>query len=143
MTVRVDRIVLALEVVFGVLPATIVGGGYSLLGVVFGIVSVLLSVRGLAFNAFVLWVGILAWAASGLAGIVGLWAAIALSAAYRPPSARMVRVAFVGSIVGVLAAVVGLGFMLMGGADRSPLFVYVLVAPILVVLHRVPRLQRS
>jgi hypothetical protein len=143
MNLRTDRIVLALEVLFGVVPTTIVGGGYSILGVVFGTVSVFLSVRGLAFDALVLWLGILALAASGVMGIVGLWALIALSAAYRPPSSQMIRIASVGSIVGVLAAVVALGSMLVGGADRRPLFIYILVAPILVVLHRGRRLKRS
>jgi ethanolamine transporter EutH len=143
MTVRSDRIVLALEILLGVLPITIVGGGYSLLGLLFSIVSVFLAVREHAFNVFVFWLGILGLAASGLAGIVGLWAVIALSAAFRPTSSPMRRVAVIGSVAGVLAAAVVLGLMLIGRVDRRPAVAYILVAPILVVLHRAPSFTKS
>jgi len=138
MTARFDRIVLALEAVF-VLPITIVGGGYSLLGLWFGIVSVFLAIRGHAFGVFALWLGILGLAASGLVGLAGLWAVIALSTASRPAASATIRVARVASIVGVLAAVVVLGLMLAGRVDQSRMIAYMLVAPILVVLHRAPR----
>jgi len=136
---RFDRAILALEVLLGVLPITIIGGGYSLLGVVFGSVSVFLAVREHAFNVFALWLGILALSGSGLFGIVGLWALIALSMGFQP---RVVRVALTGSAVGVLAAVITLLLLLGGIFERSPVVVYLLVAPILVVLHRRPAIKR-
>jgi hypothetical protein len=139
---RSDRAVLALEVLVGVLPITIIGGGYSFLGVVFGSASVFLAIREHAFNVFALWVGILALAGSGLFGIVGLWALVVLSMGF-PPRLSMARVALAGSAVGVLAAVITLLLVLGGIFERSPLVVYLLVAPILVVLHRRPAIKKQ
>lgn len=141
MTPRSDRVVLALEMLLGVLPITIIGGAYSLLGVLFGSVSIFLGVREHAFNVFAVWLGILALAGGGVFGIVGLWAVIALSAGLRPgPS--MMRVALIGSAVGVVAAAVTLLSMLAGLFDRRPAVVYLLLAPILVVLHRRPAIKK-
>lgn len=142
MSPRCDRVVLTLEVLLGVVPITLTGGGYSLLGVISGSASVILAVRELAFNVFALWLGILALAGSGLFGIVGLWALIAVSAGFRSRSS-MTGVALTGSAVGVLAALVSLLLVLGGIFDRRPLAVYLLVAPILVVVHRRPAIRRS
>jgi hypothetical protein len=136
-----NRLVLALEVLVGALPITIIGGGYTLLGVLFGSVSVFLGIREHAFNVVALWLGILGLAAGGLFGIVGLWVLIALSAGLRPRSS-MTRVALTGSTAGVMASVVTLLLMLGGSFERRPPVIYLLVAPILVVLHRRPAVKR-
>jgi hypothetical protein len=133
---RSDRLLLALEIVFGVLPVTIVGGGYSLFGLLFGTVYFALSVRAVAFDAFAWWCGVFALAAGGFVGIVGLWAVILISASSRRPSPPMIRVAVVGSGVGVLTAASAL-LLMGGGAFHAPWYiVYGLVAPIVVVVHR-------
>jgi hypothetical protein len=66
----------------------------------------------------------------------------ALSAAVRPEKSSTLKVAVVGSTIGSLAALVVLGEMLIGSVDRRPAAVDVLVAPIVVVLHRVPYVAR-
>jgi len=142
MTTRSDRLVLAIEVLFGVLPVTIIGGGYAILGVVFGSASVLIAVRELAVAVFALWLGILALAAGGLCGIVGLWSMVALSARLRPATPSMINVALMGSTIGVLTAVTGFVLMLNGTWERRPLVAYLLAAPIVVVLHRRPGVKR-
>lgn len=142
MTRRNDRILLALEVAFGVLPITIVGGFYSILGLLFGTVSLAMSVLERAFGAFALWFGILALAAGGFLGIVGLWAAIAISAAPGPPNSSMIRLAVTGSAVGVLTAVAALILMVRGAFDGRPSIIYALVASIIVALHRAPAIGK-
>jgi hypothetical protein len=129
-------------VMFGVLPVTIMGGPSAFFGVLFGSVSVFLAVRERALNVLALWAGVLALAACGLLGFIGVWAMIALSAGFRPPRQPVVRLALFGTIVGVLAAVVTLVLMVSGIVEPRPLLIYILVAPILVVLHRRPALKR-
>jgi hypothetical protein len=136
MTRRSDRVLLALEILFGVLPITIVGGVYSVLGLLFGSVSLVMSVREYAFGAFPLGFGIFALAASGLIGIVGLWAVIALSAGVRPPTAPTINAALAASAIGALAATVGLLLMVGRVSEHRSLIVYSLVSPIVVLLHR-------
>ena len=133
---------LALEVAFGVLPITIVGGFYSILGLLFGTVSVVMSVLERAFSAFAFWFGILALAAGGFIGLVGLWAVIAISAASRPPRSSMIRVAVIGCAIGVLTAVAALLLMVGGAFDGRPPIIYGLVASIIVVLHRAPAIGK-
>jgi hypothetical protein len=142
MTRRNDRILLAVEVAFGVLPITIVGGFYSILGLLFGTVSVTMSVLERAFAPFAFWFGILALATGGFFGIVGLWTVVAISAASRPPSSSMIRVAIAGSAVGVLTAVAALILMVRGAFDGRPVIVYGLVASIIVALHRAPAIGK-
>lgn len=142
MTVRSDRILLTLELVLGVLPVTIVGGGYSLFGLLFGSVWLVMSVRALTFDAVGWWLVVFALAAGGLFGIVGLWSVMIISASSRRPAPPMIQIALAGSGVGVITAVSAL--LLMAGGDlASPRYViYGLAAPIVVVLHRAPAIIR-
>jgi hypothetical protein len=127
MTARSDHILLALEALLVVLPVTMIGGAIALLGAVSGSAAVVLP----------LWGGILTLAGCGLVGIIGLWAAmIALSNGSGSSRQAIVRVALVGTLVGVLAATVTLVLMITGVVDRCPLVIYILVSPVVVVLHR-------
>jgi hypothetical protein len=136
MTLQKDRILLALEVVLGVLPITIVGGVYSFFGLLFGSVSLVMSIRALAFGAFAWWFGIFALAAGGLAGVVGLWALVLIAASSQTPRPQMVRIAVIGSGVGTATALAAL--LLIGRNSSHPPWyaLYSLVAPIVVVMHR-------
>jgi len=142
MTVRSDRILLALEVLFVVVPVTMVAGAVALLGMASGSAAVVLAAREHALNVLPLWAGILTLAACGLVGVIGLWATmIALWDRFRSSRQAIVRVALVGSVVGVLAATVTLVLMITGVFDRRPLAIYILVSPVVVVLHRRPALK--
>jgi hypothetical protein len=143
MTVRSDRILLAVEMLLVVLPVTMIGGPIALLGTVSGSAAVVLAAREHAVNVLPLWVGILTLAVCGLVGIIGLCAAmIALSGEFRSSRQAIVRVALFGSVVGVLAATVTLILMITGVFDRRPLGIYILVSPIVVILHRRPSLKK-
>jgi hypothetical protein len=142
MVSRVDRVVLALEIALGVLPITVVGGLYSIMGLYFGAVAVVMSLLQRAPGVLAVWFGIFALGAGGLLGIIGLWAVVLICAGRRPPSAQLVRAAVYGSVVGVLASVTALLFLYRGTVSASPIIIGILLAPILVVAHRVPAIAR-
>lgn len=139
---RSDRILLALELVLGVLPITVVGGGYSLLGLLFGSVWLVMSLRALTFDAVAWWLAVFALAAGGLFGIVGLWSVMLISASSRRPALRMIRLALGGSSVGVITAVSAVLLIAHGGVGGARYILYMLVAPIVVVLHRAPAIAK-
>jgi hypothetical protein len=141
MTRAGDRIVLGLEIVLGAVPITIVGGIYSLLGLVFAPFSILVAVREGAFNVFAIWSGILALALGGAIGIVGLWVMILVAAAARPSRSQLIRVALRGTGIGVATAIATILLMLDGVFRGTPLVCYVLVAPLFVVAHRALTLE--
>ncbi len=142
MTARGDRILLMLELVLGVLPVTIVGGGYSLLGLLFGSVWLVMSVRALTFDAVGWWLAVSALAAGGLFGIVGLWSVMIISASSRRRTPPMIRIALAGSGVGVVTAVSAMLLTAWGAFNAPRSIVYGLMAPIVVVLHRAPAIAK-
>lgn len=139
---KTDRILLALELVFGVLPITIVGGAYSLIGLLSGGVWFVMSVRALTFDAVAWWLAVIALAAGGLVGIAGVWSLMLISASSRPPAPPAIRLALGGSTVGVITAVSALLLIADSGFEAPRYVLYGLVAPIVVVLHRGPALAR-
>ena len=60
----------------------------------------------------------------------------------RTVGSALLITALVGSVVGVLAATVTLLLMITRVFDRRPLAIYILVSPVVVVLHRRPALKR-
>jgi len=139
----IDRVVLAFEMIVGVLPITVVGGLYSILGLYVSPWALLMSLWMRAPAAFGLWLGVFALAAGGLFGIVGLWLVILLSWPVLPPRAQLARTALGGSVVGVVTAVAALSMMAVDSRlGEKSVVVAVVVAPVLVVLHRLPRISR-
>ena len=131
---RIKHLVLALEVALGVVPVTIVGGLYVLMGMLFGTFSLIVSVQRHSLSAFVWWLGVFALALGGLAGLSGLWLLVldAVKAVNR--TVRMA--AFAASTVGVVTAVIALVLAERGSAAPHWWIVYLLVSPIIVVCHR-------
>ena len=128
---RINRFVLTLEVALGVLPITIVGGFYALLGGLFGTVSLMLSLAHLSLSVW--WLSVFALAIGGLTGITGLWLLVAM--AMTGTNRKMQTTAFVSSTIGVITAIVALVL-----AEQAPVVhrwavVYLLVSPIVVVCH--------
>jgi hypothetical protein len=131
----IDRLVLALEVTLGVLPVTIVGGTYALMGIMFGTFSVLASMQQHAFDGFRLWFGILLLALGGLTGIAGLWLLV-VAAWMKDADQKLRTVALAASAVGVITAIVALMLAARGREAPHWSILYLLVSPIIVVCHR-------
>lgn len=124
---------LAVEVALAVVPVTLVGGFYVLLGIYFGTVSLIVSILHGAVSGW--WLGVLALALGGLFGIVGLWLLV-LSAVKDVAPITRTR-AFAAALVGIVTTVAALALSMRDGA--APLdtwMVYVLVSPIVFVSHR-------
>jgi hypothetical protein len=137
----IKRVVLAVELLLGVLPITIIGGVYGAMGLVFGSVSILVALSERTYPASLWWLGVFALALGGLVGILGLWLLIAASELGGTKNVRFG--AWAASIVGVITAVVALTLALSRGTSRSWLTIYLLVSPILVVCHRGYRSLRT
>lgn len=136
-----DRAILVLEVAIGVAPITIVGGVYSLLGLYFSAGALIASVWARSVNAVPVFLKIFGLAAGGLAGIVGLWAVVLISASRRPPSAQLSRAALYGSAIGIITAVIAV-ILMIHGSVASPWPMAVVLGPVFVVLHRAPAILR-
>ncbi|HTK29799.1 MAG TPA: hypothetical protein VL309_09625 [Vicinamibacterales bacterium] len=142
---RTGRAVLALEVAAGVVPITIVGGLYAMMGLLFGAASLAASIAARSLDAAELWLGIFSLAAGGAVGLLGLWALVLATwttGSAQPPGITLVRAALGGSAIGVLTAAATLLLMYLGPFTGRPLFVYALIAPVFVVAHRAPPLAR-
>jgi hypothetical protein len=130
---RVSRLVLAVEVALGVLPVTIVGGVYAVIGTMFGMFSVLFSVQRHAYDGIPFWMGVLALAFGGITGIAGLWMLVA--AAWAGGDRKLRNTALMASGVGILTAAVALAQASRREAPHWSV-IYLLVSPIVVVCHR-------
>ena len=132
---RSCRLVLAVEIVLGVIPIAIVGGLYALMGTLFGTFSVLASIPQHSYDGFVLWFGILMLALGGLTGLAGLW--LLVTAAWmKQEDQRLRRASLRASTVGVVTAVVTLALAARGRDVPQWTVIYLLVSPIVVVCHR-------
>jgi len=142
-TGRADRLVLGLEIALGIVPITMVGGLYATIGMYFGGAAIAVSIAQRSLSGSTLWLGIMALAAGGLAGIVGLWALVLVTISSRPPDRVLMKTAIVGSVAGVATAALALIESLSASARPSATIVALLVAPVLVVVHRLPAIVRS
>jgi len=139
---RADRLVLGIEIAVGILPITIVGGITSVMGMYFGGVSVAISVAERSLSAATLWLGILGLAAGGLAGIVGLWAVVLVTISPGRTDQALAKAAIFGSVTGVVTAAIAMLQAFRGDGRPSAEVVALLVAPVLVVAHRLPAILR-
>jgi hypothetical protein len=137
---RTDRIVLGVELLFGVLPISVVGGLYALLGIVFGMTSVLVSISQHSLSASMFWLAVLGIAIGGLIGITGLWLLVLVSELGGTPQVR--RAAEIACAIGIATAFVALSLAIRqdGGV---PLTVYLLLSPVIVVCERLFRTRWS
>jgi len=55
---RTNQIVLGIELIFGVLPISVIGGLYALLGIFFGVTSVLVSISQHSLSASMFWLAV-------------------------------------------------------------------------------------
>jgi hypothetical protein len=138
-----NRIMLGVELIFGVLPISVVGGFYALLGIFFGMTSVLMSISQHSLSVSMFWLAILAIAVGGLIGIIGLWLLVLVSELGGTPQVR--RAASVACSIGIATAVIALTLAIRQDGNVSKLTVYLLVSPIVVVCERLsrPRWSRS
>jgi hypothetical protein len=132
------RLALMIEMMFGVLPITVVGGFYSLLGIVFGVISVLISIQHKVPGAALWWLVVVALAVGGLAGITGLWLLILVTEFGGTRTIR--RLAICGSSIGIVTALVAVTLSTSNGSLSWPTL-YLLGSPILVVAYRAYRLK--
>jgi hypothetical protein len=132
------RFGLMIELTCGVLPATVIGGFYALLGIVFGVVSVLISIQQKVPGAAVWWLAVLALALGGLAGISSMWLLILITEFGGTQTIR--RLALAGSSIGVVTALTALGLSI-GNTSLSWATAYLLISPIIVASYRVYRLR--
>ena len=143
MTRRADRLVLGFEIALGIVPITMVGGLYAIMGMYFGGVAMAVSIAHWSLSGSTLWLGIMALATGGLAGILGLWALVLVTISPSQPDRTLVVTAIAGSAVGVATAAVALIQSLSDSGSPSATIVALLVAPVLVVAHRLPAIVRS
>jgi hypothetical protein len=141
-TPRADRVLLALEVALGVVPVTIFGGVVAVLGAFVGSASLGIMIAQRTWDGASIWLVVLALAAGGLAGIVGLWATVLVTIAKPPPDRRLVRAAVSGSAIGVATAVAALRLLFQNPSGGAPRFVAMLAAATAVAVHRVPRIVK-
>jgi hypothetical protein len=126
--------------ILGVLPISIVGGFYAVIGSVFGIVSVLVSIYHRAWSSSLWWFGVLGLALGGLIGITGLWLLVLVSE--RGGTRRLRDAALAASAIGIGTSFVTLS---MASRDNRALpwtTIYLLISPIVVACHRWYRLFR-
>jgi len=131
---------LMIEMMLGVLPITVVGGFYSVLGIVFGVISVLISIQHKVPGAALWWLAVLALALGGLAGITGLWLLILVTEFGGTQSTR--RLAIAGSSIGVVTALTALVLSARNASLSWPTL-YLLLSPILVAVYRAYRLKTA
>jgi hypothetical protein len=134
------RFGLMIEMILGVLPITVIGGFYTLLGIVFGVVSVFVSIQQKAPGAALWWLAVLTLALGGLAGITGLWLLILVTEFGGTQTTR--RLAIAGSSIGVVTALVAVALS-TSNASLSWWTLYLLVSPIVVLLYRAYRLKTA
>lgn len=137
---RVDRVILAAEMA-AVVPLTLAGGLYSILGLYVSVGALIASAWTRSARNIGVFVETFALAAGGLAGLLGLWAVLAISAGRRQPSAPIVRIALAACAVGVLTAAAAV-ILMARGSVASPWTMAVVLAPVVVVLHRAPAIAR-
>ena len=138
---RTDRIVLGVELLFGVLPISVVGGLYALLGIVFGVTSVLVSISQHSLSASMFWLAVLGIAIGGLIGITGLWLLVLVSELGGTPQVR--RAAVIACAIGIATAFVALSLAIRQDGGVPLLTVYLLLSPVIVVCERLSRTRWS
>ena len=138
---RTDRIVLGVELLFGVLPISVVGGLYALLGIVFGVTSVLVSISQHSLSASMFWLAVLGIAIGGLIGITGLWLLVLVSELGGTPQVR--RAAVIACAIGIATAFVALSLAIRQDGGVPLLTVYLLLSPVIVVCERLFRTRWS
>jgi hypothetical protein len=138
---RTDRIVLGVELIFGVVPISVVGGLYALLGIFFGVTSVLVSISHHSLNASMFWLAVLGIAIGGLIGITGLWLLVLVSELGGTPQVR--RTALMACGIGIATALIALTLAIRQDGSVPMLTVYLLVSPVIVVCERLSRKRWS
>jgi len=133
--------VLGVELLFGVLPISVVGGLYALLGIVFGVTSVLVSISQHSLSASMLWLAVLGIAIGGLIGITGLWLLVLVSELGGTPQVR--RAAVIACAIGIATAFVALSLAIRQDGGVPLLTVYLLLSPVIVVCERLSRTRWS
>ena len=134
---RTNQIVLGIELIFGVLPISVIGGLYALLGIFFGVTSVLVSISQHSLSASMFWLAVLGIAIGGLTGITGLWLLVLVSELGGTPQVR--RAALIACGVGIATAFIALTLALREDGGVPKLTVYLLVSPVIVVCERLSR----
>ena len=124
------------ELALGVIPITIVGGLYGVLGLYFGVVSIAVSLSQHSLSLSPFWLVILGLAIGGLVGIAGLWMLMATSEGGGTRQARAIALGASG--VGVVTALAALTLAIRDGNLRWST-AYLLVAPTIVAIHRAYR----
>jgi len=138
---RTDRIVLGVELLFGVLPISVVGGLYALLGIVFGVTSVLVSISHRSLSASMFWLAVLGIAIGGLIGITGLWLLVLVSELGGTPQVR--RGALIACAIGIGTAFIALTLAIREDGGVPLLTVYLLLSPVIAVCERLSRTRWS
>jgi hypothetical protein len=138
---QTHRIVLGVELLFGVLPISVVGGLYALLGIVFGVTSVLVSISQHSLSASMFWLAVLGIAIGGLIGITGLWLLVLVSELGGTPQVR--RAAVIACAIGIATAFVALSLAIRQDGGVPLLTVYLLLSPVIVVCERLSRTRWS
>src|SRR5262245_1341926 len=134
------RFGLMIEMILGVLPITVIGGFYTLLGIGFGVISVVVSIQHKVPGAALWWLAVLALALGGLAGITGLWLLILITEFGGTPTTR--RLAIAGSSIGVVTALVAVALS-TSNQSLSWSTLYLLVSPIVVTVYRAYKLKTA
>jgi hypothetical protein len=138
---RTDRIVLGVELLFGVLPISVIGGLYALLGIFFGVTTILVSISQHSLRVSLFWLAVLGIAIGGLIGITGLWLLVLVSERGGTPQVR--RAALMACGIGIATAFIALMLAIREDGGVPPLTVYLLLSPVIVVCERLLRTRWS